>query len=25
MFEDVFKDMPRNLLRQQALLRKEQG
>ena len=25
MFEDVFKDMPQNLLRQQALLRKEQG
>jgi len=25
MFEDVFKDMPQNLLRQQALLRKELG
>jgi 2-oxoisovalerate dehydrogenase E1 component alpha subunit len=25
MFEDVFKDMPQNLQRQQALMRKEQG
>jgi 2-oxoisovalerate dehydrogenase E1 component alpha subunit len=25
MFEDVFKDMPQNLQRQQALLRKELG